>query len=464
MASIARLKELDEKRQKLAAQIRELGKKEGEWTAEDETAWEAANKAYDENYAAWEKEQSDLKAEKEREEARESRLAAIDAHGGDFLQALRRDNGTLAEGPAHAQFFGQDRPEDKRALAIQGWFLANSSAPAHTLTDKHRQAAAACGVNLASPQLVLNLADTRNFQALRQAHQVRNSMQVGNPVTGGFLVGETLLTSLERAMLDYSGVLQVASIMRTNTGEPLKWPTVDDTDNEGTLVGENKDAGTASDPSFGQAIWHAHDFTSGVLKISRSLLQDSPINLEQEIGAMMGERLGRKQNREFTTGGGGGVAPRGIVTAAALGKTTASATAIVYDELIDLEHSVDPSRRNLPGVGYMFNDAILQYLRKLKDGNGNYLWSNGTQAGQPDRINNRPYAINQHMASSIASGNKTVLFGHLPSYKVRQVGMIVIQRLVERFAEFNQDAYIAYMRADGNLLDAGDNPVKYLTH
>lgn len=265
-------------------------------------------------------------------------------------------------------------------------------------------------------------------------------------------------------MLDYSGVLQVASIMRTNTGEPLKWPTVDDTDNEGTLVGENQDAGTASDPSFGQVIWHAHDFTSGVLKISRSLLQDSPINLEQEIGAMMGERLGRKQNREFTTGGGGGVAPRGIVTAAALGKTTASATAIVYDELIDLEHSVDPSRRNLPGVGYMFNDAILQYLRKLKDGNGNYLWSNGTQAGQPDRINNRPYAINQHMASSIASGAKTVLFGYLPAYKVRQVGMIVIQRLVERFAEFNQDAYIAYMRADGNLLDAGDSPVKYLTH
>lgn len=458
---MADLSQLQNERASLAAKIREHAAEADKsgWSAEAEAKWAELNTAYDANKAKLDAENAKADAEAKRKE----RLSAIDADDRHPVAGrIGRDGGSVEDGPKNRGLFGAQGEEDRRALATQGWFIANSAGAGELLTDKHREAARACGVNLHG-DLVINLAPTQAFNRFRHDRAV-NVMKAGDPTTGGALVGSTLLATMERAMLDFSGVLQVAGTIRTNTGEPYIWPTIDDTSNTGTIVGESQDAGTASDPSMGQVIWHAFDFTSGILKVSRTLLADSPVNLEEEIGSLLGERLGRKQNTVYTTGAGGGIQPRGIVTAAYLGKTTAANNAIVFDELIDLEHSVDPSRRNLPGVGYMFHDSILQYLRKLKDGNGNYLWQSGANTGAPDRINNRPYAINQAMASSIASGNKTVLFGQLSQYKVRQVAQIRIQRLVERFAEYNQDAFIAYMRADGNLLDAGDHPVRYMTH
>jgi len=265
-------------------------------------------------------------------------------------------------------------------------------------------------------------------------------------------------------MLDFSGVLQVADIMRTTTGEPIDFITADDTANQGQRVGENQAATDAADPSFGQVRLSAFDYNSGMLYVPRSLLRDSVVNLETTLGQMMGERIGRKQNTDFTTGHGGGLAPRGIVTASFLGVTAASATAIAFDELIDLEHSVDPSRRNMPNVGYMFHDTILKSLRKLKDGEGRYLWQSGANAGTPDTINMRPYWVNQAMASVMASGAKTMLFGQFSMFKIRQVGQVTIQRLVERRAEYGQDVFLASTSGDSNLLNPGDNPVRHLVH
>lgn len=131
--------------------------------------------------------------------------------------------------------------------------------------------------------------------------------------------------------------------------------------------------------------------------------------------------------------------------------------------MIDLEHSLDPSRRNLGGVGYMFHDNVLKALRKLKDGEGRYLWQAGTNTGAPDTLNRYPYTINQDMASSIATTAITMLFGQLSKYKIRQVNSIRMYRLTERHRENDQDAFLAFMEGDGNLLNAGDNPVKKLT-
>ena len=88
----------------------------------------------------------------------------------------------------------------------------------------------------------------------------------------------------------------------------------------------------------------------------------------------------------------------------------------------------------------------------------------GAAAGLPDTINDYPYWINQAMDSTVASGKNTVLFGQLTMYKVRQVNEVEILRLKERRAEFYEDAFIAYMRSDGGLLDPGDHPVAYIQH
>lgn len=453
------LKKLQEERMVLANKIRELGKTSENWTSEDRKVWDEINTAYD---AVMEKIEAANKKIAD-QSAIADRISAVENYR-PVTNRIGRDNGSFERGPVDRHEFGQQNAIDNQSLALQAWMLA--TADAHDqITDRHRTALAATGRSLSSNTFTLNLGSSQQFANARNHWaQPRNAMTVGTPETGGFTVGSTLVNTLERAMLDYSGVLQVAEIIRTSNGEPMTWPTIDDTANTGSVVGESQDAGTASDPIVGGSTWTAFDFSSGLLNVSRSLLADSIFNLEQVVGQLLGERLGRIQNTRYTTGGGGGNSPAGIVTRATLGKTAASATAIVWDELIDLEHSIDPSRRNQPGVGYMMHDSIVQGIRKLKNGDGDPIWQSGWNAGMPDLINNRRYYINQAMASSIASGAKTVLFGQLSQYKVRQVGQLVIQRLVERRAEFNQDVFIAYMRGDGNLLDAGDHPVKYLTH
>ena len=172
--------------------------------------------------------------------------------------------------------------------------------------------------------------------------------------------------------------------------------------------------------------------------------------MEALLGSLLGERLGRVANAQLTTGTGAS-APNGVATASSLGKTAASATAIASDELIDLVHSVDPAHRTAPKVGFQFNDTTLAAIRKLKDGQGNYLWQMGdVTKGQPGTLLSYRYTINQAVAS-IATGNKSVLFGDFGKYFVRKVGSPVIGVMRERF--WPNLGIAGYIRFDGELAD-----------
>jgi len=172
--------------------------------------------------------------------------------------------------------------------------------------------------------------------------------------------------------------------------------------------------------------------------------------MEQLLGSLLGERLGRIANTQLTTGTGS-TAPNGVVVASTLGKTSTSATAITADEIIDLMHSVDPAYRMSPKVRFMFNDSTLAAIRKLKDGQNNYLWQMGNvQQGVPGTLLGVPYLVNQAMAS-IASAKKVALFGDFGKYYVRKVGAPVIGVMRERFWP---DLGIAgLIRFDGELAD-----------
>jgi HK97 family phage major capsid protein len=194
------------------------------------------------------------------------------------------------------------------------------------------------------------------------------------------------------------------------------------------------------------------------------LLEDSAFQLAATLGDLQGEAIGRIQADHFTTGSGAGK-PTGIITACLANSATqaaASASAIAFDDIINLEHAVDPAYR--PGAIFMCHDTILASIRKLKDGQGRYLWSSGTAVGAPDTINGYRVVNNQSMDSSISSGQESVLFGDVSKYKIRDAGDIRMVRLNERFADSDQVGFIAFLRSDGNLLNAGVAPVKVLQH
>lgn len=339
-------------------------------------------------------------------------------------------------------------------LAMRAWFLRGR----RPLTDAHRRACKAVGFSPASKLLEIRLGR-------RPGEQYRVALGVASGAVGGFLVPQGFVNSLEKAMLAFGGARAVADVMRTETGNPLPWPTAIDTANVGELIAENTAATDDTEPTFGQTTFNAYKFSSKVVLIGTELIEDAAFDMEAEIGSMLGERLGRGQAVYLATGTGAGQ-PGGIVTGATLGKTAASATAIAPDELIDLQHSVDPAHRDAPGVGWLMRDSTLAVVRKLKDGQGNYLWSIGDtradfKAGSPGELLGKPVYIDQNM-EAVATGARTVVFGDLKKFKIRDVAAVRIRRLDERYAEKDQVAFIAWTRMDSKVLSPGGNSIKYM--
>lgn len=482
------LKALLEKRAKLATKIKELAapiQTEGRsMTAEETTAWKAVNTDYDQLMQQIEicqrAEQVDKAIAGELDEETGDKPGLDDSigdegdqgdedQGSSRMDRLRRRRGENGEPEGRGRI-----TDEHRALAIQAWFRTQSG---EDLTPAHRQACKLVGFNPAKRNLDLQLAPTSDLKRVQRAmsgtHETRRREAVETifaqrekraqssiiAADGGNLVPASMVNSIELAMLAFGPMLQVADIIRTPSGEPMGWPTANDTSNEGRQIGENS-AVTELKAAFGQQVWNAFKFTSDEILVPYELMEDSPLNLVQIIGDMLGERLGRIVNRRATVGTGAGTM-HGIVTAAAAGHTAASATAISLPDLTNLEHSVDPAYR--ANAMYMFHDDTLLALKLLTDGMGRPLWQSGMDSGAPDRLNGRAYVINQHMAT-IATTARSVIFGDLSKYKIRQVGAIRMYRLVERFRENDQDAFIAFTRADGNLLNAGTNPIAALVH
>jgi HK97 family phage major capsid protein len=188
-----------------------------------------------------------------------------------------------------------------------------------------------------------------------------------------------------------------------------------------------------------------------MVRIPLELLQDSAFNIEGLMNELFGERLGRLANEVLTTGTGSSQ-PNGVATAAANSGVTIGASALTADNLIDVLHSVDPAYRMSPRCRWMFNDSTMGYIRKLKDGQGNYLWQMGdVRNGEPSTILGHPYSVNQAMAD-IGTGNKSVLFGDFGRYVVRKVLGFQVLTLRERYAENFQVGMVGFKRFDGELL------------
>lgn len=279
---------------------------------------------------------------------------------------------------------------------------------------------------------------------------------------GGYTVPTDLARTISETMKMWGPMYDeaICTVLNTASGNPIDFPTVDDT---AVAVAKHTEATAMTDDggvdaTFGKMTLNAFAYDTEWVQISMELLQDSAVNIETFIGELLGKRLARRVNTELTTGDGNGD-PNGIVTASTLGKETASATAVTGDELIDLFHSVDPAYRTSPKARWMFNDAILAVIRKIKDGDGNYLWQMGdVRVGAPGTLLGQPYSVNQAMVSTLSAGNKAVIFGDFGQYYVRKVGSPVIGARREYY--WPNIGLAGIVRLDGDLIQTG--AVKHL--
>ena len=263
---------------------------------------------------------------------------------------------------------------------------------------------------------------------------------------------EGFRNTLVETMKAFGGIADLAEFVITATGNDLPWVTVDDTSNEGEILGENDTVGE-QEILFGGRKLKAHIYSSKMVKVPRALLQDTVFDLESFLPRKLGERIGRRSARSWITGTGVDE-PEGITTNITIGKTGAGGqtTSVIYNDLIDLEHSVDPAYRG-PNARFVLADSALKVLRKIVDGQSRPLWVPVPAPGFPATINGRPYAIDNSMPAPAASA-KSILFGDIKAaYVIRLVQSIQTLRLAERYAEKLQVAFLSFARMDGMLQD-----------
>jgi HK97 family phage major capsid protein len=342
------------------------------------------------------------------------------------------------------------------------------------------------------------LHETRRAMERAETPEQRDQLAGTQSITwtqgnvGGFFVPAGFVYDVEKATKFFAPLLDGSTIrvLETASGQILPYPTSNDTKQAWTLVGEATqvtDQGTGTNyptqgtaPSgqpgnqlLGHVDFKAYKGTTGLVRVSIELLQDSAFDIEAFLQDAFAQRLGRGYEY-YLTNGSGSNAPTGILPAIAAsgatpvvaagsavndGSSNTGVNSIGYADLVNLVHSVDPSyRRN---AKFMFHDNTLRFLKTLLDKFGRPLWVPGVKEGEPDTICGYQYVINQSFPT-IAASAVTVAFGAWSKFIARKVKDLQVLRLDERFADFGEIAFVGFSRIDSNLVDAGTHPLNVL--
>ena len=248
----------------------------------------------------------------------------------------------------------------------------------------------------------------------------------------------------------------------TATGVNMSWPTSDGTGDVGAIVGQNTTANSA-DITYGTIGLNPFYYTSNQIALPLELIQDSAIDVVAYVVDRLATRIARIQNTHFTTGGGTTV-PDGVIPKSGTGKTgtTGQTLTVIYDDLVDLKHSVNRAyRRN---ASFMMNDLSVAIVSKIKDTTGRPIWFPGDAEGStgpaPDTLLGYPIVTNDDMAV-MAANAKSIAFGDFSKYTIRDVaGTTAIRRFDDSaFGLKNQVGFCGWQRSGGNLLDTAATKV-----
>ena len=277
--------------------------------------------------------------------------------------------------------------------------------------------------------------------------EIANTLTIGTDADGGYLVPDEFEHTIIERLQDENIFRKIAHIITTSSGD-RKIPVAT---TKGTAVWMDEGAAfTESDDKFDQISIGAHKLGT-MIKVSDELLNDSAFDLEAYISNEFARRIGAAEEEAFLTGAGT-KSPLGILAetgGAETGVTTAGAAAITADEIMDLYYSLrSPYRKN---ASFILNDMTIKAIRKLKDGNGQYLWQPSLVAGSPDTLLGKAIHTSSFMPT-VAAGNRSVLFGDYSYYWIADRQTRVFKRLGELYAPNGQVGYLAYERVDGKLI------------
>ena len=289
-------------------------------------------------------------------------------------------------------------------------------------------------------------SENRSF--LRENRDMGSFVGVGqstNTITSSVLVPVGFDPLLAVAQKSYGQLVGAVRQLTTSTGEPMKFAMVDDTANALTLLGTEISPVSELDPNLTGGVSYVDDLTTGLVKVSNNLLNDSAFSVSDFISQTFGSRYYRGLAQMIQQGSGTGhIAAIGANVP--VGATTA-ADYVTLNSLISLFTALDPSY--LDRSSWVMSPATKAALISLTDNYGRPILQADISGTPFNAIYGRPI-VSSTYAPSIAVGNTPIIFGDLSSYTLRTVSdFLQIVRLSERYAETNETGFIGRCRAGG---------------
>lgn len=285
------------------------------------------------------------------------------------------------------------------------------------------------------------------MRAKKPSAEILNALQEGDLGEGGYLVPDEYERVLVQALEENNIFRTLANVIQSSSGDK-KIPVVGGHGSASWI--EEEGTYTESDESFNQLTLGAHKVGT-LIKVSEELINDSAFDLPSYIATEFARRIGNAEEEAFVVGDGSHK-PIGILHSslgAQTGVTAAEKTLITCDEIVALYHSLPvPYRKK---ANWLMNDATVQFIRTLKDGNGQYLWQPSLVSGTPDTILGCPVKVSRYMPE-IAAGAKTVAFGDFSYYWISDRKGRSLRRLDELFAVTGQVGFRGDQRVDGRLV------------
>jgi HK97 family phage major capsid protein len=288
-------------------------------------------------------------------------------------------------------------------------------------------------------------AETR---AVLRGGFVREEQRAGNVVgtnsAGGYTVPEGFSNILLEAQQAVFGPLQACTIEYTETGNPLPFPTLDETSEEADIVAENSTI-SSSDMTFGVLNLSAFKFVAEA-QLSEELLQDNGVNLQAKLARILGTRIGKKQNSAATSGNGTGTMTGFLSTSDTV--AAAAAAAISWNDVYNLKYRVPaPYRAN---GKYMCNDSVFAQLLQVHDSNNRPIVAPSLSDNTPETILGQPVIFNQWM-DELAASKKVLAYGDWSQYIVRLTRIPALKVLTELYAGKDMVGFRLTQRGDGKL-------------
>lgn len=280
------------------------------------------------------------------------------------------------------------------------------------------------------------------------------ALQADVDTAGGFTRPPTqFVTDLIQALDNEVFIRGLANVIQVTQADGVGRPELKTGPDDADWTTEITSAAEDSSMDFGKRELHPHPL-SKLLKVSRKLIRVSAIGIEAVIRDRLAYKLAVPEEKGFLTGSGAGQ-PLGVFTASADGISTSRdvsdgnmATSIGADGLINAKYTLKSPY--WPRSRWVFHRDAVKQVRKLKDGNGQYIWQPGLASGAPDRILDVPFLVSEYAPNTFTTGLYVGIIGDFKNYTiVEAMGAMEIQRLAELYARTNQIGFIARAEVDG---------------